>query len=389
MKAKSVTGSSASEIKAAVEDCITKHFQPTLAIIFMSVKQDREAISNILKDVGVDVVGATSSGEFVDGHQSAGEIAVLLLDIDRSHYRILSQEIGELSLSDAVGKVTRKARSHFERPAFILCSTLLTGDGRMLDGEFLIQSFIDKLGPQVTLFGGMAGDDITFTGTYVFTHNWSTDYGMIALVLNEDTVSLQGLAISGWKPVGVAKKVTKSEENLLYTIDDKPALEMYLRYLGSDIGSTDDQIRFFESVGNHFPLQIDREGREPKMCSPIGYDREKGALICESNVPQGATFRFSTPPDFDILETVLQEAREIRTVHEDAEALLIFSCAGRLAALGPMAKQENEGLHKIWNAPMAGFYTYGEFGKGRNGKHEFHSTTCSWVALSEKTVNES
>jgi hypothetical protein len=33
---------------------------------------------------------------------------------------------------------------------------------------------------------------------------------------------------------------------------------------------------------------------------------------------------------------------------------------------------------------MAGFYTYGEFGKGLNGKHEFHSTTCSWVTLKEK-----
>ena len=49
-----------------------------------------------------------------------------------------------------------------------------------------------------------------------------------------------------------------------------------------------------------------------------------------------------------------------------------------------MAKQENEGLQKVWNTPMAGFYTYGEYGKGLNGKHEFHSTTCSWVVLKEK-----
>ena len=48
------------------------------------------------------------------------------------------------------------------------------------------------------------------------------------------------------------------------------------------------------------------------------------------------------------------------------------------------SKQENEGLQKVWNTPMAGFYTYGEYGKGLNGKHEFHSTTCSWVVLNEK-----
>ena len=92
-----------------------------------------------------------------------------------------------------------------------------------------------------------------------------------------------------------------------------------------------------------------------------------------------------TPPDFDIIETVINKANELRTeLHAGADALLIFSCIGRKSALGPMAQQENEELQQLWNAPMAGFYTYGEFGKGINGKHEFHSTTCSWVALKEK-----
>jgi hypothetical protein len=121
------------------------------------------------------------------------------------------------------------------------------------------------------------------------------------------------------------------------------------------------------------------------MCAPIGYDKEKNALVCESDVPQGSRLRFSTPPDFDIIETVISKSDEIkREQNAEADALLIFSCAGRLSALGPMAQEENEGLYKIWNSPMAGFYTYGEFGKGLNGKHEFHSTTCSWVALKEK-----
>jgi hypothetical protein len=49
-----------------------------------------------------------------------------------------------------------------------------------------------------------------------------------------------------------------------------------------------------------------------------------------------------------------------------------------------MAQQENEGLCGVWKVPMAGFYTYGEYGRALNGKHEFHSTTNSWVALKEK-----
>ena len=160
---------------------------------------------------------------------------------------------------------------------------------------------------------------------------------------------------------------------------------MYLRFLGEDISSADARVNFFDSIAVHYPFQIERENREPKMCSPIGYDKEKKALMCESDVPQGSRFRFSTPPDFDIVETVVNSANELKNnACAEAEALLIFSCAGRLSTLGPMAQQENEGLYDVWKVPMAGFYTYGEFGRAINGKHEFHSTTCSWVALKEK-----
>lgn len=91
------------------------------------------------------------------------------------------------------------------------------------------------------------------------------------------------------------------------------------------------------------------------------------------------------PPDFDIVEKVLQDAAELKKQRNaEAEALLIFSCAGRISALGPMANAENQGLHEVWKTPMAGFYTYDEYGRAINGRQEFHSTTCCWVALEEK-----
>ena len=358
---------------------------PTVAFVFISIKQDRKAICDLLDSMNIDIVGATSCGEFIDGHQSEGECAILLFDLPKEDYFIVFEDIGERTQGEAATSMARTAVQKFKKPAFIFCSTFLSTNGKALEGETLMQSIEEVVGPQANIFGGMAGDDISFTGTYVFTNEKSTDYGMIALVLDEDKISLQGMAISGWKPIGISRTITKSEGNLIYTIDNKPALETYMRFLGLDISSADDRVEFFDSVGVHYPFQIERENREPMMCNPIGYDREKDALIVESNVPQGSKFRFSTPPDFDIIETVVGKANDLKNqTSADAEALLIFSCASRLSALGPMAQEENEGLHTVWNVPMAGFYTYGEFGRAMNGKHEFHSTTCSWVALSEK-----
>ncbi len=385
MKAKSIKGKSPKEIKTALSESKADGFKPTLAIVFISIKQDRQAVCEILNKENLDIFGATSSGEFIDRHQSEGEIVILLLDLKRSDYSILFEDIGDRSMEDATGQLVHNAFQKFEKPAFILLTTLLTSDGRLLDGEGMVKHIEKLAGPDINMFGGMAGDDITFTGTWIFTHSKSTDYGMAAIVLDESKIELHGLAFSGWKPMGVFRIATKSDGNLIYTIDNRPALEMYLHYLGSEISSTDHQTDFFDKIGVHYPFQIERENREPKMCNPIGYDREKQALICESDVPQGSRLRFSTPPDFDIIDTVISKAGELKNeVQAEVDAILIFSCAGRLSALGPMAQQENEGLQKVWNAPMAGFYTYGEFGKGINGKHEFHSTTNSWVTLKEK-----
>lgn len=95
--------------------------------------------------------------------------------------------------------------------------------------------------------------------------------------------------------------------------------------------------------------------------------------------------KFNQHPDFDIVETVIEKASELKTTSRlEAEALLIFSCAGRVSALGSMANAENEGLYDVWKAPMAGCFAYGEYGRAINGRQEFHSTTCCWVALKEK-----
>ena len=312
MKAKSIKGKSPEEIQSALEQSMADGFKPTLAIVFLSIRQDRKAICEILDKKGVDVMGATSAGEFIDGHESKGETVMMLFDINKNDYCILFEEIGERTVDEAATNMAKTALEKFDKPAFILCSTIISASGKMIDGETLIRSIEKTAGPQVNIFGGMAGDDITFTGTWVFSNDKSTDYGIVALVLNEDKIGLYGMALSGWKPIGVLRTVTKSEGNIIYTIDNEPALEMYLRFLGEDISSADARVNFFDSIAVHYPFQIERKNREPKMCSPIGYDKEKKALMCESDVPQGSRFRFSTPPDFDIVETVVNSANELK-----------------------------------------------------------------------------
>lgn len=385
MKAKSIKGKSPEEIKTALVESTTDGFKPTLAIVFISIKQDRKAVSEILHKENIDLIGATSCGEFINGYQDEGGIVILLLDINRDAYTLLYEPFGENPLIETAGKLSNQALKAFNNPSMIVLSTGVNSKGDIFDGEKLVTNLESAFGSKVTYWGGMAGDDMTFSGSYVFTHGNETDFGVAALVLDGDKVAAQGMAITGWKPVGISRKITKSAGNLVYTIDDKPAVEMYLTYLGKIEKKDDLDFNVMNELSFSFPFIVNRGDGEIILKSPLRIDHNENALVTDMEMPEGTEFWFSLPPDFDIAEEIIKEANRLKTENKfDAEALLIFSCAGRAPVLGPLVTYENDGLAEVWKSPMAGFFSYGEFGSGKNGKQYMHSGTCCWVALKEK-----
>jgi hypothetical protein len=386
MKAKSITGGSTAEILSALQESLADGFKPTLAIVFISIKQDRKAVAELLHQQGIDILGATSCGEFINGHQTTGQIAILLLAISRDSYTILFEEIGNKSIEEAAAQLGQYALQQFKDPSLILCSTGMTTTGEYFDGESLVKCIEKTIGPDRIFFGGMAGDDMTFTGTYVFTNGKETAKGVVALVLDGNKIRFSGMATTGWKPMGISRTVTKSIGNRLYMIDEKPAVEMYLKYLGKEEKQADKDFNVFEELGFTYPFITEREpGGETVLRSPLKIDHKENALVLDIGMQEGTKFWFTMPPDFDIVDEILNEADQVKNaVDAEADALLIFSCAGRPPILGPLVTAENNGLADVWKTPMAGFFTYGEYGRTKNGKQEFHSGACCWVALKEK-----
>jgi hypothetical protein len=386
MKAKSIKGKSTEDIKIALEESMSNGFTPTLAMVFMSVKQDRKPICKIFTQYDIDVFGATSCGEFINGHQSRGEIVVLLMDLSRDSYTIYLEDMDDRSIFDASEQVASSVRTKFANPTMIVCSTGVTPSAELFDGTTLVHELSEAIGKDKIFFGGMAGDDMTLTGTSVFTQKRETNNGLIALVLNADKVSMIGMAITGWKRLGISRKVTHSKGKLLYSIDGKPAVDMYLKYLGKGDESGDRNFDLLNELSFDYPFIVERENSsEILIKSPMNIDHEESALVMDMEMQEGEKFWFSVPPDFDIVQEIIDEATDVKnSAGHDADALLVFSCAGREPVLGPLVTMENEGLAEVWNSPMAGFFTYGEFGRAKNGQQHFHSTACCWVALKEK-----
>ena len=159
---------------------------------------------------------------------------------------------------------------------------------------------------------------------------------------------------------------------------------MIRKYLGVDY-DFDTGKEIVTQIGAYYPLQMERENVAPVMRTAMLANREDRSLICAGNVPQGSKIKFSLPPDFDAIETVIEECNQLKVEQQqNADALIMFSCISRHLSFGILMSEEISQVQDVWKAPMVGFFTYGEFGKSKTGKHEFHNNTCCVVALKEK-----
>lgn len=391
MQAKSIKGKSAEEIKNALAHSMNDGFVPTLAIVFLSVKQDINAISTILDQHNIQLFGATTAGEFIDGEIEEGSIVILLLDMNPAYFKVVLLETSQETAFGEGVKLGLAGKNLYSKPAFIIANS-----GVSADGEPFVEGILDGFGkpsnpsdPEINIFGGKAGDDLALEATYVFTNGKVSQSALVALIIDEDKIDVRGIATCGWEAIGTTKTVTKSDGSIVYTLDDKPALDMLLNYLGVELNLDGDSdiVRFLSSW--YYPLQVERENVDPVIRTAMFANRIDRSLICSGIVPMGAKIKFSMPPDFKSIDMVVAECKVLKEeAQQEADALIMFSCVSRYLSFGMVITEEIEQVQNIWNAPMAGFFSYGEYGKslsaGRPSKNDYHNNTCCVVALKEK-----
>ena len=379
MKAKSIKGRSTEEIGSLLEQIMSDDFKPTLAIAFISKSQDRMAITELLDSKNIAVFGCTTNGEFIDEETEKGSAAILLLDMNKDHFSIYFKEFTQPNYRQAAKEIAQNAKEKFPIPAFLMGLSHYE-----TDGEEILHGLEDVGGKQITAFGGGAGDDYAFTDNFVFTNGKDSGKAIICLAVDETKVDIKGIATCGWKAVGTERTVTKSIGNHVYTVDDIPVLDITTKYGGLENVNPENKNLLIELAAN-FPLQLQRQKGDPVMRPGLMVDWSDRSYYTSGTVPQGSKVRFSLPPDFDVMEKVVKGVEKLKaTEMPEADAVVVFSCAGRILSLGPLMTQELEGIKNVWNAPMAGMFSNSELGRATGGNLEMHNLTTCVVALKEK-----
>jgi hypothetical protein len=374
MKAKNIYGESFDEVKSKFAAATKDGFKPTLAVVFSSIFQDRNAITDFFTQHEVDVFGCTTAGEIIDDEVMEKSAVIMLMDMKKGSYQILLEEGSDTYKNAAT--IAKLAKEKFAKPNIVIVSSGLT-----IDAEQIIDGIRD-VDATIPLFGGLAGDDLTMKSSYVFTNGLESSTALLALVLDNDKVQVEGLATSGWDDIGIEKTITKSEGNVVFEMDGEPAVDVFVKFFKFGENMYDRS----EIVAMNFaqyPLQMKKANGNIVLRAPLMVDIDRKALIFAGGIPQGSKVKFSVPPGFDLIEKTSVKVSAIKENINEADAVLMFSCKGRHLALGPMTGDEAGMVRGIWDKPLLGFFTYGEIGTAKDNTCDFHNETLSMVVMKE------
>ena len=376
MKSTLINAYSIEDLIEEIDEKIKGGFKPSLSFVYTSVSYDIRKLIAELNKYPFLIFGATTVGEvFANEELGVNEkeetIVCMLLEINPKSIALKLLPIEGDAYFDVGAQVGKWAKKQFSDVSVITATA-----GLIFDNDAYTQGILSA---DITYaFGGAAGDDLILKDTFVFTRENFTNHGVVVLALDNSKIEVVGSRAFGWVGIGKEKIVTKANKNIVYEIDNRPAIEFYQHYL--HVKSID-----MPQTGIEYPLEVKMRNGQVVYRAVLDIDEENGSLIFAGHVAEKSKVRISAPEGKTIIDHV---GRSIKKAMDDRdgfqpEVALVFPCCSRKQVLGALTSKEIEIAYETAKCPLVGFFAYGEIGAFPGG-YGFHNETFVTALLREK-----
>lgn len=239
-------------------------------------------------------------------------------------------------------------------------------------GDF-IESIFNVFGLEFNYIGGGAGSLSFKRKPCLFTND-----GLIqdsAILALSDLES--GIGVShGWKEINGPYKVTKSDGNVIETLDWKPAFQVYKETVEFHSGKIFKENNFFD-IAKGYPFGISKLEAEKIVRDPLMVVDEN-ALQCVGEVPEGSYVYVLTGDTASLINAAsntLHLAENDFKAESGNKTILFIDCISRVLFLEDKFNDELKAVHKK-NIPLIGALTIGEIANNRKDYLEFYNKTC-------------
>ncbi|MBF4984664.1 FIST C-terminal domain-containing protein [Nonlabens mediterrranea] len=322
------------------------------------------------------VLGSTS-GDIMDDNVNDESISITAIEFEKSHFSIKTANVlNEQKDSFKTGKhLIEQFDANGLKHVFII------SEGSFINGTQLTLGMNSVHGDDLLITGGLCADDARFEKT-ICGYNCNPKAGEIVAIgfygeSFEATFSIHG----GWIPFGPERIVTKSKGNILYELDDMPALDLYKKYLG-------EKSKELPGAALLYPLNVKIESQNQSIVrSILNIEEDDNAMVLAGDIPENSKVQLMMTNVDQIANAAEKAARQADDVRSNTSQLaLLVSCIGRKLVLDQRVEEEIEEVRNVLgdDVVISGFYSYGEIAPfHKEMKCQLHNQTMTITLLSE------
>ena len=319
------------------------------------------------------VLGCSSAGECLDGKPYDNSIVYSAIQFEHTTLRPARVDLPEEKRNEFLAG---QALAN-ELAGEDLVMVLLFSEGLAVDCDELIRGIQSVLGSETAIFGGLAGDSLSFERTVVLSNEGVSADAVVAVGFYGDRLRFETVT-SHFDQSGETIEITAAQGNLLSEINGRPALDVLEEFILREEG-----VGITESLS--FPIIIlDPTTHKPLYCRTIHeYNTEDGTLLAAGSFPVGPAKLINMYDKTNFLiDTRKTSGRLEKDRHQFA---LIISCAARRGTLGNDWMEELSLISEaLGEMSSIGFYSYGEIGKSNFGNFTIvHNQTLNIAAFHE------
>lgn len=322
------------------------------------------------------IMGGSTAGEIFKARVYDDSLVATAIHFKNTTLKSTHFKIEDRKDSLSIGEALVRTLAHEE-----LCHIFVLADGLSLNGTELVKGMAKNLPANVGVTGGLTADGGNFEETLVGVNQVPESKQVVALGFYGTRLKVHYSSVSGFKPFGAERKISRCENNILYELDGKPALELYKKYLGNHLHNLQTQCFYF-------PFYYQTTKMDKGIVRTIlGIDEMTGSMTLAGGLEQGGTIRLMKTNIDSLVSGAEESARACLKAGDSSPGLaILMSCVGRKIVMKQRVEEELEAIEGIFGAltTLTGFYSYGEIAPFENSTSpNLHNQTMSITTFSE------
>jgi hypothetical protein len=366
--------------------------EPDFVFMFASIGYDQRSLLRTVREAtgGVPLTGCSAEGTIngEEADESGFSVVVTTISSDDLQWtngiaRRLEDDaraVGQQVAQDLLPHLSADTIGLFVFPDGLITLTLENFFAGLEENLSTLQF--------LPLWGGGAGNNLDTVGpTYQYCDDEVISGGISYALLSGKAQASWAIS-HGLVPIGGERIVTRSKGNVIYEIDDKPAVEVLKEYLPEQALTEErDWMRYAISLALCFRAPSHMKDEEYVVRGVPALRMADGSIIVQTEVSEGTSVWFSSRDKEKMITGLDRMARQIKEQLGGEKPKLVFQFECLTRGKTMLREQEKLQILKRFRqsvdpeAPWAGFYTIGEIGPVE--KHnDLHLFTSVVLALS-------